>query len=113
MSHMHHEAGAPPVRASDAERDAAAEVLRAGFAAGRLTRTELDERLTAAYAARSRADLQGLTGDLPGAVPGAVTAYDRLPAAVHAWHAPEPVPAAVPCCSRSRRPGSPTRSTGS
>lgn len=83
MSHMHHEAGAPPVRASDAERDATAEVLRAAFAEGRLARAELDERLTAAYAAKSRADLQGLTGDLPGAVPGAVTAYDRLPAAVH------------------------------
>ena len=50
MSHMHYEDGAPPVRASDAERDEAAEVLRAAFSEGRLTRTELDERLTAAYA---------------------------------------------------------------
>ena len=83
MSHMHDEAGAPPVRASDAERDEAAEVLRAAFSEGRLTRTELDERLTAAYAAKSRADLQGLTGDLPGAVPEVATAYDRLPAGVH------------------------------
>jgi hypothetical protein len=80
MSHLHNEAGAPPVRASDAERDEAAEALRAAFAEGRLARAELDERLAAAYAAKTRADLLGLTGDLPGAVPGAVTAYDRPPA---------------------------------
>jgi hypothetical protein len=58
--------GAPPVRASDAERDQAAEILRAGYAEGRLNRAELDERLTAAYAARTRADLHDLTSDLPG-----------------------------------------------
>jgi hypothetical protein len=60
--------GAPPVRASDAERDQAAEILRAGYADGRLSRAELDERLTAAYAAKTRADLHDLTSDLPGAV---------------------------------------------
>jgi len=79
MSHPHNEAGAPSVRASDAERDEAAEALRAAFAEGRLARAELDERLAAAYAAKTRADLLGLTGDLPGAVPGAVTAHDRRP----------------------------------
>ena len=81
MSHMHNEAGAPPVRASDAERDDAAEALRAAFAEGRLARAELDERLAAAYAAETRADLLGLTADLPGAVPGTVTvtANDRPP----------------------------------
>ena len=81
MSHPHNEAGVPPVRASDAERDQAAEVLRTAFAEGRLTRAELDERVAAAYSAKSRTDLQGLTGDLPEAVPGSVTAHDRLPAA--------------------------------
>ncbi|MGH3298880.1 MAG: DUF1707 SHOCT-like domain-containing protein [Trebonia sp.] len=83
MSHMHNEPGAPAVRASDVERDEAAEVLRAAFAEGRLTRPELDERLDAAYAARTRADLAGLTGDLPGGVPEAVTAHDRPPAVDH------------------------------
>jgi hypothetical protein len=81
MSHIHTEPGAPPVRASDAERDQAAEVLRAAFAEGRLTRAELDERLAAAYAARTRADLRDLVSDLPGAVPAEATAYDRLPVA--------------------------------
>jgi Domain of unknown function (DUF1707) len=80
MSHLHNEAGAPSVRASDAERDEAAEALRAAFAEGRLARAELDERLAAAYAAKTRADLLGLISDLPGAVPGAVAAYDRPPA---------------------------------
>ena len=79
MSHMHNKAGAPSVRASDAERGEAAEVLSAAFAEGRLARAELDERLAAAYAAETRADLLGLTADLPGAVPGAVMAYDRPP----------------------------------
>jgi hypothetical protein len=65
VNHVHSDGG--PVRASDAERDQAAEILRAGYAEGRLTRAELDERLTAAYAAKTRAGLRDLTGDLPGA----------------------------------------------
>ena len=63
--------GAPPVRASDAERDQTAEILRAGYAEGRLSSAELDERLTAAYAAKIRTDLHALTSDLPGAVSAA------------------------------------------
>lgn len=73
--------GAPPIRASDAERDQAAEILRAGYAEGRLSRAELDERLSAAYAAKTRADLQNLTSDLPGAVPAPAT-RDRPATAV-------------------------------
>jgi Domain of unknown function (DUF1707) len=65
--------GAPPVRASDAERDQAAEILRAGYAEGRLSRAELDERLTAAYTARTCADLHDLTSDLPGVVAAPAT----------------------------------------
>jgi hypothetical protein len=65
VNHVH--TGGAPVRASDAERDQVTEILRAGYAEGRLTRAELEERLTAAYAARTRADLRDLTGDLPGA----------------------------------------------
>ena len=82
MSHVHTESGAPPVRASDAERDQAAEILRAGYAEGRLTRAELDERLAAAYAAKTRADLFDLTGDLPGAVSAPVTPGRPAPAAL-------------------------------
>jgi hypothetical protein len=69
-----------PVRASDAEREQAAELLRAGYADGRLTRAELDERLAACYAAKTRADLRGLTGDLPGAAAAVATGDGPLPA---------------------------------
>jgi hypothetical protein len=68
MSQTQATAGELAVRASDAERDQAAEILRAAYAEGRLTRAELDERTGAAYAARTRADLRSLTGDLPGAI---------------------------------------------
>jgi hypothetical protein len=65
--------GEPAVRASDAEREQAAEILRAGYAEGRLSRDELDGRLAAAYAAKTRADLSEVTSDLPGPVSAPVT----------------------------------------
>jgi hypothetical protein len=52
------------LRASDAEREAAAERLRTAASEGRLDPDELDERLTAAYAARWCTDLERLTGDV-------------------------------------------------
>jgi Domain of unknown function (DUF1707) len=67
MSQTQAISSARPVRASDAERDQAAEMLRAGYAEGRLSRAELDGRLAAAYAAKTWADLRDLTSDLPGA----------------------------------------------
>jgi hypothetical protein len=54
-------------RASDADRDAAASLLNEAFAEGRLTADEHDQRLSAAYAARSRQQLHRLTADLPAA----------------------------------------------
>jgi hypothetical protein len=54
------------VRASDADRDAAAEVLSVSFAEGRLSVAEHDERVRAAYGARTLGELAGLTADLPG-----------------------------------------------
>jgi uncharacterized protein DUF1707 len=57
------------LRASDREREAVAEVLREHAAEGRLDPDELEERLTAAYAARTRRDLVGLTDDLPDRPP--------------------------------------------
>lgn len=55
----------PEMRASDADRDAIAERLREGFAEGRLSTEELEERLEAAYASRTRAELVPLVRDLP------------------------------------------------
>ena len=53
------------VRASDAERERAAEVLRRHHADGRLTTHELEERTERAYAATTLGDLDQLFGDLP------------------------------------------------
>jgi hypothetical protein len=52
-------------RVSDADRDQVAGVLREALAQGRISTGELDERLSRAYAARTFADLEPLTGDLP------------------------------------------------
>ncbi len=54
------------VRASDAEREEYATVLRAAVTEGRLTLAEGDVRLGQVYAARFRDDLHPLTADLPG-----------------------------------------------
>jgi hypothetical protein len=54
------------LRVSDADREQAAEVLRQAAGDGRLTLDELDERLTTAYAAKTYADLESVTSDLPG-----------------------------------------------
>jgi Domain of unknown function (DUF1707) len=61
-----HHAG-PAVRASDAEREQTVALLQRNFADGRLTQAELEERASAAYAARTRAQLRDLTADLPAA----------------------------------------------
>ncbi|WDZ93830.1 DUF1707 domain-containing protein [Nocardiopsis sp. HUAS JQ3] len=53
------------MRVSDAERDQVAEVLREAAAQGRITLDELDERLNAVYAAKTYADLEPVTADLP------------------------------------------------
>jgi hypothetical protein len=53
------------MRVSDAEREAATAELREHFASGRLDSEELDQRLSAAFAARTQADLGALFTDLP------------------------------------------------
>jgi hypothetical protein len=53
------------LRASDADRDAVAKRLQAAVDEGRLDLTDFDERLRDAYAARTYAELDPLTADLP------------------------------------------------
>ena len=53
------------LRASDADRERTATLLRRHTGAGRLTPEELDERLDGAYAARTVAELEALVHDLP------------------------------------------------
>jgi Domain of unknown function (DUF1707) len=54
-------------RASDAERDEAANRLGVAAGEGRLTLEEFGERLDRAQAAQTRAELDGLLADLPAA----------------------------------------------
>jgi hypothetical protein len=63
----------PDLRATDADRERVAERLRAAAADGQLTFDELEDRLNAAYAARTGGDLVPLTADLQEAS-GAVAA---------------------------------------
>jgi hypothetical protein len=56
----------PAQRAADSDREAAADALRAAGADGRLSFTELEERMTAVYAARTHPELDTLLADLRG-----------------------------------------------
>lgn len=53
------------MRASDADRERAAERLRRAAAEGRLDTDELEERLEAALGARTYAELEAVVADLP------------------------------------------------
>jgi len=53
------------MRASDAEREATANVLRRHYTEGRLNAQEYDERIERCYAAKTLADLDELFVDLP------------------------------------------------
>jgi hypothetical protein len=68
------------LRISDADRHQVAEVLREAAGEGRIDLDELDERLEAAYAARTYADLVPITVDLPAA------AATHLPTRLSAGH---------------------------
>jgi len=54
-----------PIRASDVDRDVVVAALREAYTTGRLTMEEFDERMAAAYAAKTWGDLRQLTIDLP------------------------------------------------
>jgi Domain of unknown function (DUF1707)/Cell wall-active antibiotics response 4TMS YvqF len=54
------------LRASDADRDAAAAVINNALAEGRLTAEEHSDRLDAIYSAKTHAELVPLLDDLPG-----------------------------------------------
>jgi hypothetical protein len=64
----------PELRASDADRERAAELLREAAGDGQLTMDELERRLGEAYEARTRGELETLTADLQ-------LAHDVQPAA--------------------------------
>jgi hypothetical protein len=55
----------PALRIADADRERVAERLRRAAGEGRLAPEELEERLEAAFAARTEAELAPLVADLP------------------------------------------------
>ena len=80
----------PAWLAATADRERAAAVLRAGFAEGRLSADELDERLAKVYASRTYGELWALTADLPaGALPvphpGQAPPHPRPDASPNGW----------------------------
>ena len=89
MSGQSEISGPRDLRCSDVDRERVAEALREAAGDGRLTLSELEERLDATFRARTYGDLEPMTRDLPaGPYP--------LPAL--------PVPARTPVPSGSRRP---------
>jgi Domain of unknown function (DUF1707) len=58
--------GDPRVRASDADRERTASLLREHHAEGRLTAEEFNDRLDQAFVAKTIGELDALLADLPG-----------------------------------------------
>jgi hypothetical protein len=77
----------PRVRASDADRDRAAALLREHHAAGRLTMEEFRERLDRAFSAKTLGELDELLSDLP-----AIDLYELPDAALRRQRPPRPGP---------------------
>lgn len=74
------------LRAADADREQVAAVLREAAAEGRLDLSELDERLSQVYAAKTYGELEPIIGDLPDA--GMPVPAARLGPSVPAAHLP-------------------------
>jgi hypothetical protein len=83
-------------RTSDADRDRVAALLRDHFAEGRLTREELDERLTATLSATTFGDLRRVLADLPGPAPVPRPPHRLAPQAAPLWIARRRGPRMLP-----------------
>jgi uncharacterized membrane protein len=83
------------LRISDADREAAVDLLSEQYAIGRLTRDEFDERSDAVWSAKTRGDLAPIFADLPVQGP-ARPGRTRAPVPAGAPHRPRwwPVPLA-------------------
>lgn len=80
------------MRASDADRERAADVLKAGYAEGRLSQEEFESRLTRTQNAYTYGELQAIVADLPQGP----THPQPQPPTVPYHVPPRPVPAVVP-----------------
>lgn len=76
----------PDLRASDADREKVADILRDALAEGRLDMEEFEERLDATYKARTYGELAPITRDLPAAGVGVpAVSLTKDPAAGPDW----------------------------
>ena len=73
-------AGTGALRASDSEREAAAAELRGHAAAGRIDVDELETRIGAVLAARTRAEVAAVLADLPATAMAGTAPSARHPA---------------------------------
>jgi hypothetical protein len=97
------------VRASDAEREQTVTVLQRGFADGRLTHAELEDRVGAAYKALTTVELRALTADLPAAeqqrAPQGMVLDTRLLCLLWCVHPPAALVYRLLCRRRNRVAG--------
>lgn len=80
------------LRVGDAEREAVAAELREHYAQGRLSMDDFNQRLDAAFAARTRGDLDKLISDLPHAKPAGAPLPAPPPGSLRRGHGPHFVP---------------------
>jgi Domain of unknown function (DUF1707)/Domain of unknown function (DUF4190) len=71
--------GHEQMRASNADRERAIDVLKAGFAEGRLTKEEFDQRAGQVYSSRTYAELADVTADLPAEPLSALSQQQTYP----------------------------------
>jgi len=87
------------IRISDADRERATARLREHFAEGRLNSEELEERITAALAAKTYGDLRRVMADLPDPAPAPGPGHQAPPWAYRpgfvAWRGPRLLPLAI------------------
>lgn len=81
------------MRASDADRERAADVLKAGFAEGRLNKQEYDQRLARVYASSTYGELHTLLADLPQGPEPMPRQAQLQPVPQTFWPVPPPPPA--------------------
>lgn len=68
----------PHLRVSDQDREQAASAIREHYAAGRLDSAEFEERVQAAYDARTQRELNAISADLPALPPKPLTTTELV-----------------------------------
>ena len=93
-----------PMLAGTADRERAIDVLKAGFAEGRLTAAEHDERVARAHTARTCVELAELVADLPAGPSGMVMHHPAAPYPPFAPPATNPLAVASLICGLAEIP---------